>query len=215
MNAALPAGWYADPADDQQYRYWAGGHWTTHVQPRRGVDAADGDRPLPDFDGHDRAPSTPGARRGRRRVPVLLAALGLAVVAASAGIAVDGGDSTADSGHTLWGQVRVAAPRAAGADDGPAFRAEGSECGDRHGPGVGTGDRVSVHNGRNQELGTVRLGTGRLEQTLVATTCVFDYRVTGIEDAELYRVRVASRPAARVTRAMVTATDWHLDLRIG
>jgi hypothetical protein len=28
-----PAGWYADPANQQQMRYWDGSAWTNHTQP--------------------------------------------------------------------------------------------------------------------------------------------------------------------------------------
>ena len=34
MNELPPASWYADPRDDQQWRYWDGQQWTEHVAPR-------------------------------------------------------------------------------------------------------------------------------------------------------------------------------------
>lgn len=33
MPTSPPSGWYPDPRDRQQYRYWDGSQWTTHQQP--------------------------------------------------------------------------------------------------------------------------------------------------------------------------------------
>jgi hypothetical protein len=38
---APPAGWYADPQNAAQQRYWNGAAWTEHVQPAAGDTAAD------------------------------------------------------------------------------------------------------------------------------------------------------------------------------
>jgi hypothetical protein len=34
MNGLPPANWYADPTNDQQWRYWDGEQWSDHVAPR-------------------------------------------------------------------------------------------------------------------------------------------------------------------------------------
>jgi hypothetical protein len=34
MNAETPAGWFPDPQDELQFRYWDGNHWTEHRAPR-------------------------------------------------------------------------------------------------------------------------------------------------------------------------------------
>ncbi|MGE5134374.1 MAG: DUF2510 domain-containing protein, partial [Gemmatimonadota bacterium] len=31
MTATVPAGWYSDPAQRHQFRYWDGTQWTAHV----------------------------------------------------------------------------------------------------------------------------------------------------------------------------------------
>lgn len=34
MNGQTPAGWFTDPQDDTQFRYWDGAQWTEHRAPR-------------------------------------------------------------------------------------------------------------------------------------------------------------------------------------
>jgi len=34
MGDAIPAGWYTDPDEPADVRWWTGEEWTHHVQPR-------------------------------------------------------------------------------------------------------------------------------------------------------------------------------------
>lgn len=34
VNGAIPAGWYTDPDEPADVRWWTGEEWTHHVQPR-------------------------------------------------------------------------------------------------------------------------------------------------------------------------------------
>lgn len=220
MATSLPAGWYVDPADGTRYRFWSGTQWTTHVQNRGEVDIAAAEaevdaasRPLPDFDaveGDDRDPST-----GRRlpSLPVVLAVVVLAAIVASAGVAAF---RPAEGGQTLTGEVRVAAGALRGGDgqDG-GFEGDGTRCGTGAAPGVGAGSEVTVSNGRGRVLGHTELQSGHLDRTLTSTACVFHYEVTGVDDAEVYLLRVAERPPTRMTRAELEASGGRLDLRVG
>lgn len=215
MGNALPPGWYADPADGDKYRYWAGDQWTLHVRDRSAVDRA-ADRPLPDFDIQPATAAPTDTGRRRRRLPVLLVALALAAVVATAGVVNRPGGSSGSTGHTMRGEVRVDMALARGGSAQTAgFRSDGTRCGGGAGPGVGIGSPVTVRNARGEVLGEVNLAEGRVEETLTSTTCVFPYAVDGIDDAELYEVRVAQQPATRATRAMLASSDWRLDLRVG
>ncbi len=217
MGTTLPAGWYADPADKSQYRYWSGEGWTTHVQNRAKVDiaAAEADvanRPLPDFDALDEP--DPPVRAPRRRVPVAVAVLALVAVVATAGFATFGSES--ESGHRLTGEVRVAAPSVRGqAHQAGGFTGDGSTCGTGGAPGIGDGTRVKVMSARGDELGTTELGEGRVDETLSSTTCVFTYEVDGLDDAGVYIVQVGNRRAGRATREHIEEAGWHLDVRLG
>jgi hypothetical protein len=35
LDGAVPEGWYTDPLDDSEQRWWDGGAWTSHVWRRR------------------------------------------------------------------------------------------------------------------------------------------------------------------------------------
>ncbi len=47
MANVPPAGWYPDPEDNAQFRYWDGGRWTEHRAPRTGPAAQAGPAPVP------------------------------------------------------------------------------------------------------------------------------------------------------------------------
>jgi len=218
MATALPAGWYADPADANQYRYWAGDKWSAHVRDRGQVDRAAISRPLPDFD----LPEAPVADAGgdttrrRRRVPVLLAVLGLLAVVATAGaVAFGGSDPSGADGRTLAGEVRVAAGQAKGGGGNDTFLADGTRCGTGAPPGIGAGTAVTVSNARGEELGRTELPAGQVDRTLNSITCVFPYEITAVADAEVYSVQVAGQPATRLTIAQLEASGWRTDVRIG
>lgn len=221
MATPLPAGWYADPADANQYRFWTGEEWTAHVRDRSEVDRAASSRPLPDFDLPERVVAEPlsGAdtdTRRRRRVPVLLAVLGLMAVMATAGAVTFGGsDPSGADGQSLTGEVRVGIDQAkGGAGHGP-FVADGSRCGTGRPPGVGAGSEVTVSNARGEVLGRTELHAGRMDRTLNSTTCVFGYTITDVPDAEVYAVQVTGHPAIRMTVAQLEAAGWRADLRVG
>lgn len=213
---ALPAGWYGDPADSTRYRYWDGEQWTTHVQNRAEVDiaAAEADmaaaaRPLPDFDDPDG--TAPGATTGRRRrrVLILLAVVALAAIAGAAVFVVASGGG--DRGQTLAGEVRVGAAsvRSTGdPEDGPA----GDGCGTGSAQSIGAGSALTVSNARGEVLGRTELQAGRLDRSPTATTCVFPYEVTGVDDAAVYLVQVAERRPTRSTRAQVEADRGRIDV---
>lgn len=197
---ALPAGWYGDPADSTRYRYWDGEQWTTHVQNRAEVDiaAAEADmaaaaRPLPDFDDPDG--TAPGATTGRRRrrVLILLAVVALAAIAGAACFVVASGGG--DRGQTLAGEVRV-----------------GDGCGTGSAQSIGAGSALTVSNARGEVLGRTELQAGRLDRSPTATTCVFPYEVTGVDDAAVYLVQVAERRPTRSTRAQVEADRGRIDV---
>jgi hypothetical protein len=214
---ALPAGWYGDPADSTRYRYWDGEQWTTHVQNRAEVDiaAAEADmaaaaRPLPDFD--DAEGTASGATTGRRRVPIILAVLALAAIAGAAAVVVVSGGG--DSGQTLAGEVRVGTGSVrvgGGHDDGAA----GDGCGRGSAQSIGAGSALTVSNARGDVLGRTELQAGRLDRTPTASTCVFPYEVTGVDDAAVYLVQVAERRPTRTTRAQVEADRGRIDVLLG
>jgi hypothetical protein len=218
MATALPAGWYADPADANQYRFWTGDEWTAHVRDRAEVDRAAISRPLPDFDTVP-APTVepvPETTRRRRRLPVLLAVLGLVALVATAGAVTFGGSEPSGAGgQTLAGEVRVAIEQAKGGGGQGGFVADGTRCGTGRPPGVGAGTEVTVSNARGEVLGHTALGSGLLDRTLNSTTCVFTYEIAGVPDAEVYAVQVTGRPASRMTVAQLEASGWRADLRVG
>jgi Protein of unknown function (DUF2510) len=214
---ALPAGWYGDPADSTRYRYWDGGQWTTHVQNRAEVDiaAAEADmaaaaRPLPDFD--DPGGTASGATTGRRRVPILLAVVALAAIAGAAAFVVTSGGG--DSGQTLAGEVRVGTESVRGGGE-PDDGAAGDGCGTGSAQSIGAGSALTVSNARGEVLGRTELQAGRLDRTPTATTCVFPYEVTGVDDAAVYLVQVAERRPTRTTRAQVEADRGRIDVLLG
>ncbi len=214
MATALPAGWYADPADSSRYRYWTSEQWTTHVRDRDAVDTA-GARPLPDFDAADVESVEPSAGRFRRRVPVLLGALALIALVATAGaVTLGGSDSSQAAGNTLTGEVRVAIARTRGAA-GDSPPADGARCGTGAPPGVGAGTEVTVSNARGDELGRTVLRAGQVDRTQNATTCVFDYAIAAVTNAQVYAVQVSGRPASRMTIAQIVSAGWRVDLRVG
>ena len=218
MATALPAGWYADPADANQYRYWAGDQWTAHVQDRVQADRAAVSRPLPDFDAIAVPAVDPPAdvTRQRRRVPVLLAVLGLVALVATAGVVAFGGSEPSGAGgQRLTGEVRVAIDQAKGGAGHGTFVADGTRCGTGRPPGVGAGSEVTVSNARGEVLGRTELHAGRMDRTLNSITCVFPYAITGVPDAEIYAVQVTGHPATRMTSAQFEASGWRADLRIG
>ncbi len=218
MATALPAGWYADPADTNQYRYWSGHEWTPHVRDRAEVDRTAASRPLPDFDvlPMSAAEPVPETTRHRGRVPVLLTVLGLLAVVATAGVVAFGGsDPSGAGGQTLAGEVRVAIEQAKGGAGGGSFVADGTRCGTGRPPGVGAGTEVTVSNARGEVLGRTELHAGQMDRTLNSTTCVFTYEITGVPDAEIYAVQVTGRPGTRLTVAQLEASGWRADLRVG
>ncbi len=208
MATAPPAGWYTDPADRDRYRYWTGEQWTGHVRDRvidptpAGTAAAPGDD----------APPIAGGRRPR--LPVLVAVVALVAIAATAGVVayVDRAPTGA-GGNTLTGDVRVGLGPADPAAD-RAFGPDGTPCQTGTGPGIGAGSTVTVRNARGEELGRAALEGGRVDRTPNSTTCVFDYTIPAVPGAELYTVRVADRPARRVTRAQVERAGWRIDLHV-
>ena len=215
---ALPAGWYGDPADSTRYRYWTGEQWTTHVQNRAQVDiaAAEADmeaaaRPLPDFDDPDGTGLGATTARRRRRVPVILAVVALAAVAGTGVVVASGSGET---GQTLGGEVRVdtASVRGGGAEDGAVGDRDG--CGTGSEENIGAGSVVTVTNARGEVLGRSELQAGRLHRTPRATTCVFPYEVTGVEDAAVYLVQVAERRPTRPTSAQVEADRGRIDVLV-
>ena len=220
MATTLAAGWYADPADSTQYRYWTGDQWTAHVRDRTQVDQGIGVRPLPDFDRVEvEAPATDpttDATRRQRRVPVLLAVVALLVVMATAGVVTLGGsDPSGAGGQTLTGEVRVAANQAKGGAGNDSFLADGTRCGTGAPPGIGAGTEVTVSNARGEALGQTRLRAGQVDRTLNSITCVFTYAIDAVPDAEVYSVRVARQSATRMTTAQLEASGWRVDLRVG
>lgn len=217
MANALPAGWYADPSDTNQYRYWTGDQWTAHVRDRSQVDQAAASRPLPDFDTvrPEAAPPEPETTRQRRRTPVLLLVLALVALVASAGVVTLGGsDPSGADGQTLTGEVRVPAGQAKGGGH-DTFLADGTRCGTGAAPGIGAGTSVTVSNARGEALGHTKLRAGQVDRTLNSITCVFTYRIEGVTDAEVYAVQVTGQPASRWTVAQLEAAAWRADLRIG
>jgi len=218
MATALPAGWYADPADPNKYRYWTSDQWTAHVRDRSQVDrAAAARRPLPDFDtvAPDVSISMETPTRHRRGVPVLLSVLALVALVATAGIVTLGGsDPSGAVGQTLTGEIRVAANQAKGGGN-DTFLADGTRCGTGAPPGVGAGTSVRVRNARGQELGVTELAAGQVDRTLNSITCVFTYEIDAVADAEVYSVQVAGRPAVRMTSAQLETAGWRADLRVG
>lgn len=218
MATALPAGWYADPADADQYRYWAGDQWTAHVRDRVQIDQSTAARPLPDFD--TPSPSAEAeptsATHRRRRVPVLLAVLGLVAVVATAGVVGFGGSEPSGAGgQRLTGEVRVAIDQTKGGAGHGTFLADGTRCGTGRPPGVGAGSEVTVSNARGEVLGRTELHAGQMDRTLNSITCVFPYAMAGVRDAGIYAVQVAGHPATRMTTAQLEASGWRADLRIG
>ena len=67
MNAQ-PAGWYPDPIDASQLRYWSGSAWTEHRSPR-------GQAPTPAWNAH-RAPAPP-VPTGKWYFVITIASVGL------------------------------------------------------------------------------------------------------------------------------------------
>ena len=218
MATALPAGWYADPADANQYRYWTGDQWTAHVRDRVTVDRSAASRPLPDFDAITVPTVDPPAEttRPRRRLPVLVAVLGLLALVATAGVVAFGGSNPSEAGgRTLTGEVRVAMDQTKGAVGRSAFVADGTRCGTGRPPGVGAGSEVTVSNARGEVLGHTELRAGRMDRTLNSVTCVFAYEIDGVPAAEIYAVQVTGQPATRLTAAQLEASGWRADLRVG
>ncbi len=217
MGTQVAAGWYVDPADKSQYRYWSGEHWTTHTRDKAEVDIAAVEaemRPFPDFDALDDDGNPATTTESRRRLPVLLAVVGLVVVLATAGVVAF--RPSADSGHRLAGEIRVPAPAIGRGPAGAgAFAADGAPCGGGGARGVGAGSPVTVTSARGDELGATELGEGVVERTLTSTTCVFPYAIDGVGDAGMYVVRVDNRRAARASRETVEAAGWQLDGRLG
>ena len=214
MATALPAGWYADPADSCRYRYWAGDRWTTHVCDRDAVDIA-GARPLPDFDTADGEAAGPSTGRRHRRVPVLLAVLALvAVVATAAVVTLGGSDSSQAAGNTLTGEVRVAIAQTRGAvGNSPAT--DGTRCGTRAPPGVGARTEVTVSNARGDELRSDRAArrAGRsLPERHHLRVRLCDRRRG--ERCDLRRPGVGPAPS-RMTAAQLESAAWRVDLSIG
>ena len=216
MAEQLKAGWYVDPADAQQYRWWSGDQWTTHTRDKAEVDASVDpfNRPLPDFDAEAVAASeaTP-AVDGKRRVPVLLVLALLVGIAATAGVVVFRPAATA--GHQLSGEVRV--PEAV-LREGPRasqFLGDGAPCGGGDAPGVGAGTPIVVTSARGDELGTAELGQGVVDRNLNSVSCVFSYTVDGVDDAQVYVVKVGRQVARRTTHDAVESADWVLDVRLG
>jgi hypothetical protein len=219
MAEHLPAGWYVDPADAHQYRWWAGDQWTTHVRDKAEVDiaaaeaeAAAGPRPLPDFDAVP-ADATGPAPDGKRRVPVLLAVAILVGIVAMAGIV---SFRPSSAGRSLGGEIRVPASDVAGLTRRAArFLGDGAACGQSGGQGVGAGTTVMITNPRGDELGSTQLGTGTVDRTLNPTTCVFPYRVQDLGEARVYVVRVGQHAARRAKADTLEAAGWTFDLRLG
>jgi hypothetical protein len=215
MGSRLPAGWFVDPADKSRYRWWNGDHWSTETRDKAQVDidAVEAEmRPLPDFDALDPDGSPKTMRNGRRRLPVVLAVLALAVVAASAGVVTFGGGG-GEPGRRLTGEIRVPiAARNPGAQ-ASGFAGDGATCGDAG--RVRTGTPVTVTSAQGDELGSTELGEGRVDHNLTSTTCVFSYQVDGIGDAGVYVLRVGDERAGRATRARLDAAGWQLDARLG
>jgi hypothetical protein len=69
MTQPPPAGWYADPGDAQQQRYWDGGAWTAHTSPT----APGPEAPLPPPNPAE-APTGPRAPMPRPLIVALAAA---------------------------------------------------------------------------------------------------------------------------------------------
>ena len=217
MGTQLPAGWYVDPADKSQYRYWSGEHWTTHTQDKAEVDIAAAEaemRPFPDFDAVDDDGNPTTTAEKRRRLPVLIAVVALVAVLATAGIVALKPDAA--SGPQLSGQIRVPARSMGGGPGGAAgFAGDGTPCGGNGGLGVGAGTPVTVTSARGAVLGETELGEGEVDHTLTSTTCVFSYTVEGVGEAEVYVLRVGRRRAGRAPREAVETAGWQLDGRLG
>ena len=69
-----------------------------------------------------------------------------------------------------------------------------------------------MSNARGEVLGRTELQAGRLDRSPTATTCVFPYQVTGVDDAAVYLVQVAERRPTRSTRAQVEADRGRIDV---
>ncbi len=210
MATELPAGWYADPADTSRYRYWGGVSWTTHTLDRAAVDltADPALRPLPDFDATDTQGAPTQGTTNRRRIPVLIGALALVAVLAIAGVTVFGGGS-GDEGHRLHGSISVAVSLVRG-----GAQSGGANCGGSGRQGIGAGTTLTVTSGKGEELGTIELGEGHLDQTRTLSTCVFEYAIDGLPDAGMYVVSVGQQRVARAPLDRLEATGWRLDGRL-
>jgi Protein of unknown function (DUF2510) len=214
MGRQLPAGWYVDPSDAHQYRWWAGDQWTTHVRDKTEIDIAAAEeamRPLPDFD----TVAADGSVKddGRRPVPVLLAVAVLVGIVATAGIVAFRPDT---EGHQLTGEIRVATAEVAGwSRRADQALGDGAPCGDGGSPGVGEGTTVAVTSAQGDALGETSLGEGTVDRTANSTTCVFPYAVDGLDDALVYVVKVGPRVARRARIEAVEASNWTVDLRLG
>jgi hypothetical protein len=105
MSMHPPAGWFPDPQDQDQFRYWDGNGWTEHQAPR--TPAAPAEHPrrpvaAPQASGGTtarRAPTPPDATQGAPRKnwflrhKVLSVVLAVVVILIIAGIAGGGGSS--------------------------------------------------------------------------------------------------------------------------
>ena len=92
---------------------------------------------------------------------------------------------------------------------------DGAGCGTGSEEHIGAGSAVSVTNARGDVLGRSELQAGLLHRTRRATTCVFPYEVTGVEDAAVYLVQVAERRPTRTTSAQVEADRGRIDVLVG
>jgi hypothetical protein len=214
MGNQLPAGWYVDPSDAHQYRWWTGDRWTTDTQDKTAVDIAAAEaatRPLPDFDADEEGAT--GVSDGRRRIPVLLAVALLVGMVATAGVVAVRPDPA--DGHQLTGEIRVATDDVAGwTRRADRFLGDGAPCGEGETPGVGAGTKVTVSSARGDVLGEVSLGMGEVDRTLNSTSCVFPYAVDGLDEARIYLVQVGDHDPRRAKFAAVESAGWILDLRL-
>ncbi len=86
--SSAPAGWYVDPTNPTQYRYWTGQAWSSAVSPASAVAVAPGGSPVTHATAPPPPPPYPDQRDGFLRLDGLTTALttlfiAVAVVAAS------------------------------------------------------------------------------------------------------------------------------------
>lgn len=212
VDGVVPAGWYSDPTEHSDERYWDGAAWTGRV--RSG--ATESVDPLPDeaesflprphgvtaeaivepeARGGASAPDATGGRARWLSIGVVIAFFAVIVLVIVV-IASSGGEDT----HTVEGTYTLI--------DSDADFSSRSCSGSGEFADISEGTQVKVRDASGKLLATGELARSRGAGSM----CIFRFTVTDVPDAELYALEVGRRGEIRYPRKEMENMNWTVDL---